>query len=596
MVDQAKLDEREGLILNKVKSSLALINGTKQMSLILSRLGIFILWAIIPLAYVVQGQDTNWDLQNYHLYNTISLFEGSFRADTAPAGIQSYFNPLVSVPAYWIHRIARTPSQSFWAGLALAAFQGLCGPLVYGIAKTLLQVSKQGAFLIAAYGISGSILLSEAGTSFGDLTLCVLQLVAVYLSCLSLRAKETSKQNLLSTSWGLLGSACGIKFSSIFLFPLLIMITLASLKHREKSFSFLGLAKEIVYLTVLPFLIGLVLFGWLWFSRSWIENGNPFYPLFSSLFGESPIFLIDNHADTRFLTKGLRGFLLAPFMEFMAVPMQRAEMAYRDLRPMLWVYGGALSLIGLVAVNLRKGFKHILTDESFTALGWVSFQIGMLASYGIWLKSAGIARYSLSFQSLSGISLWISFCILAYLSRLPAHNSNLTAPLDPVRRRAVALGFAGLLAICVSTEVIPNWGRTTFTHSWNSLQLFDGRNGEASEKNWIKQGHLFPKDQPVVLMEQPLGWLKQYAARDTSFNLISGNLRPASIRRIKGIIQEHNGRFTAVAFVDSKLLKPHTVISALDGRLQFKTESCADFITPTGIKLRNCQATLDGVA
>lgn len=559
----------------------------------LSRLDLFFLWAVIPLAYVVQGQDTNWDLQNYHLYNTISLFEGSFTADTAPAGIQSYFNPLVSFPAYWIHRVASTPSQSFWAGLVLAAFQGLCGPLIYGIAKTLLQASRLGAFLIAGYGISGSILLSEAGTSFGDLTLCVLQLLAVYLSCLSLRAKETSKLKLLSISWGLLGSACGIKFSAIFLLPLLLMLTIASLQYDEKIYSSLQLIKQAINLIVLPSLIGFVLFGWLWFSRSWVDNGNPFYPLFSSLFGESPIFLVDNHADTRFLTKGLSGFLIAPFMEFMAVPMQRAELAYRDMRPMLWVYGACLSMIGLVAVNLRKGIKSLFTNDSQNALGWIFFQFGMLASYGIWLKTAGIARYAISFQSLSGVSLWISLSVLACLPQVSIHNSNLTDHLDPIRRRAVALGFACLLAICVSTEVIPNWGRTNFKHSWNTLQVFDGRNAETSAKNWTKRDHLFPENQPVVLMDQPLGWLKQYAPKDISFNLISGNLRPEAIQRITNTILQHDGKFTAVGFVDSKLLQPYKLISALDGRLQFKTQSCTDFITPTGIKLRNCQALLN---
>jgi hypothetical protein len=59
----------------------------------------FILWAVVLLAYIVQGHDSNWGLQNYHHYNTFTLFEGSFGTDMAPAGIQSYFNPNVFLPA-----------------------------------------------------------------------------------------------------------------------------------------------------------------------------------------------------------------------------------------------------------------------------------------------------------------------------------------------------------------------------------------------------------------------------------------------------------------------------------------------------------------
>jgi hypothetical protein len=49
---------------------------------------------------VGQGQDRNWDLLNYHLYNAFSFVEGRFARDLYPVGMQSYFNPLIDLPYY----------------------------------------------------------------------------------------------------------------------------------------------------------------------------------------------------------------------------------------------------------------------------------------------------------------------------------------------------------------------------------------------------------------------------------------------------------------------------------------------------------------
>ena len=45
-------------------------------------------------AYLL-GQDQNWDLLNYHFYNAYALFHGRIFMDFAPAGIQTYSNPLL---------------------------------------------------------------------------------------------------------------------------------------------------------------------------------------------------------------------------------------------------------------------------------------------------------------------------------------------------------------------------------------------------------------------------------------------------------------------------------------------------------------------
>ena len=46
------------------------------------------------------GQDANWDLKNYHLYNAYELLHGRLRLDLNAGGFQSLFNPLPDLPYY----------------------------------------------------------------------------------------------------------------------------------------------------------------------------------------------------------------------------------------------------------------------------------------------------------------------------------------------------------------------------------------------------------------------------------------------------------------------------------------------------------------
>src|ERR1043166_1027656 len=50
---------------------------------------------------IFYGQDASFDLLNYHLYNALAFVQGRMNQDLAPAGIQTYLNPLVDLPYYF---------------------------------------------------------------------------------------------------------------------------------------------------------------------------------------------------------------------------------------------------------------------------------------------------------------------------------------------------------------------------------------------------------------------------------------------------------------------------------------------------------------
>src|SRR5687768_5527015 len=50
------------------------------------------------LAALVQRQDANWDLRNYHLYTPLAWLDGRLDYDIAAAQMQTWHNPIADLP------------------------------------------------------------------------------------------------------------------------------------------------------------------------------------------------------------------------------------------------------------------------------------------------------------------------------------------------------------------------------------------------------------------------------------------------------------------------------------------------------------------
>src|SRR6266446_7673254 len=135
-------------------------------------------WAVISgsllagAAYTwFAGEDINWDWRNYHEYSAFALIHGRFNEDVAPAGIQTFLNPLAYLPAYLLRHHVAAP---FW-GLMLGAIHGLNLALIYWVSRLVLNGAATGLTLAAALVIAafGPMTLSEVGTSFADVLLAL---------------------------------------------------------------------------------------------------------------------------------------------------------------------------------------------------------------------------------------------------------------------------------------------------------------------------------------------------------------------------------------------------------------------------------------
>jgi len=70
--------------------------------------------SVFALAFVYRrGVDLNYDLRNYHYFVGYSLIHWRFDKDIAPAGIQSFFNPLPCAVFYLLISSLRFPTYAF---------------------------------------------------------------------------------------------------------------------------------------------------------------------------------------------------------------------------------------------------------------------------------------------------------------------------------------------------------------------------------------------------------------------------------------------------------------------------------------------------
>src|SRR5450830_1619333 len=115
------------------------------------------------------GQDDNWDLKNYHLYNPFALLNGKIGFDLAPAQWQSYFNPTLDLLYYGLTKTMPAP----FAGFLMGVLHGLNFLLVLAIARLAIPTGATGIqigtpTMLALAAIASPGFLAQIGNSMGD--------------------------------------------------------------------------------------------------------------------------------------------------------------------------------------------------------------------------------------------------------------------------------------------------------------------------------------------------------------------------------------------------------------------------------------------
>jgi hypothetical protein len=319
-----------------------------------------------------QGEDANWDWQNYHEYNVWAVLNGRYETDVAPAGFQTYFNPLVYFPAYYLRHLLPAP----YGSLIIGAFHGLTLLPVYYLTRAVLREATTPSALLASMLIAacGAMTLSEVGTSFSDIT-TALPVVAGFAVILS--ADETHRTRYLLAGL-FLGVAVGLKLTNV-VFGVGAAASLLLSARPLLAIPYLAIGGA----------IGATATGGTWSMMLWRELGNPVFPLFNGIFSSREVQPV-NILDLQFLPRSIPDALAYPFYWLLG-DNRTAEHPFRDAR---FAIVTVLSLASFCARLLNRGTVFTRRDCQVFVL--------FIVSYFVWLGLFAIHRYAVVLELLCG--------------------------------------------------------------------------------------------------------------------------------------------------------------------------------------------------
>ena len=385
------------------------------------------------------GQDTNWDVRNYHFYSGYALLNKPLNFDFAPAQVQTFFNPLMHVPSYVL--LAHLPSTAVAA--LLGAVQGLNFYLLFRIAQTLLWNWRPASrfwlsFCSAASGCWGAVFVAEIGTTFGDSVISLLILTGLLILLRRLQPGafcRPAADRSPVIAGAIFGLAAGLKLTtSIYVAAATAFLLFLPASGRR-------LRSGLMFLAAIG--IGFAAaYGW-WGWNLYSEYRNPIFPYRNALF-RSSYYDLQNVTDRRFLPRTWQQTLFYPFY-FANKNHLVGEIDFRDARlAVCYLAVITLSIAALISC-LKRRYKpsneHLPGARSPSPAFLAVF---FAVSYIIWQIQSSIYRYLIVLELLAPI------LIASVIARLSA-------------KKGFVVAFSLILdaAICL-WMIPPDYGRQPF--------------------------------------------------------------------------------------------------------------------------------------
>jgi hypothetical protein len=347
------------------------------------------------------GEDVNWDWMNYHEYNVWAVINDRYGIDAMPAGFQTYFNPVVYFPIYYLRHWLPLP----YGMMIMGAVHGLNLLLIYFLVRVLLRqtvtVSAIGAaILIAAVG---PMTLSEVGTSFSD----ILTALPILAGCVLILSASESNHGRYVLAGLLIGAAVGLKLTNaVYAIGAAAAVLAASRPHLATLCLGIGGA------------VGALATGGAWSLMLWRELGNPIFPLFNAVF-HSPELVPSNIMDWQFLPRGLLDALAYPFY-WLVGDNRSSEYPFRDAR----------FAVAAVLIVLGIGRGLVTRTDIFTRRD-TQFLLFFGVSYAAWLAVFSIQRYAVALELLCAplIVLLMARVMAGAPGAIPRRSPRLNAAL-----------------------------------------------------------------------------------------------------------------------------------------------------------------------
>lgn len=495
---------------------------------------IFILTPIIfGLLSVSIGQDNNWDLRNYHYYNPYAFFNGRLSFDFASAQLQTFLNPVLDFPFYFLV----TQFSPKTVGFVMGAIQGFNFFLLFCICYYLFQYKSPPTrllftFVSATAGVYAPIMIGELGNTTNDVVTSLFVLGALLIVVHRTVQNEnlnTSTFNYVLAMGGLLiGLGIGLKLT-LAIFGIGFLIAQLTLQKN-----WLQRIKSTAAVT-LGLAAGIFISAGFWMYRLWNLYGNPLFPFYNGIF-KSPYMKLENFSDSRYLPEGLFDHIVFPFYFLFSNHYTDPQHYYRDARfAIIYVLIIIIAFIFLLKWSRANSKTKRVKMKNVVIPIHQFLIIFFISSFIIWQLKFSILRYTNALELLGPavIIILLSYIIKSEYYRILTYSLLLVVVV--VEMRAIQI------------DRLP-WGSTFF-----QVQI---------------PGYADP-DNSVVLITQnrPWGYLIPAFPKSTRFVSMNNNfIKPTQNtmfqKEIRQVLSSHDGPFYLLSRkeylpYDARLLASH---------------------------------------
>ena len=472
--------------------------------------------AAAGFASVANRLDVNWDLRNYHYYNAYAFLNGRLGWDVAPAQLQTYYNPLLDLPFYYLVQAIPSPRVIAYVMASTAGVAAFC--LLRILAALFPKGVEDRALWIALAfiaGVTGSVGRSVIGSTMNEWPPAMLMMLSLAILVPSTAARGSPRAREVALASLLAGLAVGLKLTyGVFGAGFAISLAAFGTPRERLRRALLG--------GVFLFAGFLATYGF-WGATLYREFANPFFPYFNEFFRSpwaEPVSLVDPNY-------GPRNALQAVFFPLYFARESRmvSEVSFRDWR-LATLLVLALVALGRWLWSRRYGEARAPRDLAASGHAWRLLGAFTLASYLAWLALFGIYRYLVPLEMVS--APLIVACVL-YIA--PGRNA----------RRALVII---LVALLVGTTRAPSWGRLDFRGAYLDVAVPD----------------LAPRALVIMGYAEPMAYAIPFARPDARFvypwnNFLRYDQRNLMAERARALIGEHRGAIYSMDIHNGDKLK-----------------------------------------
>jgi hypothetical protein len=456
---------------------------------------------LVPLIFAILsifiGQDSGWDFRNYHLYNGYAFLNHRLDIDLAPAGMQTYFNPVIDI----FYFLTISHFSPIIATFIIGFLQGLNFIWLFFIGRQVFNLSNGYLLTLASLGMLSIWFLSGISLTMQDSLLANFPLLSLLLILSTTEIINEKLNNTvllkIAAAGFLAGFACGLKLvMATYALALCLSFFVLSTDWitRLKLATFFGIAV----------LFGLATSGGYWFYEVWAYSGNPLFPQFNTIFHSELTPITQSIVDTRFLPRNIKEKLFYPLF-FTAGPWKIDT----KLINIGWVIAYGIILLLLIKQLLFKITKRKLL--TINQLFIISF---FVITYILWQIIFSIFRYLITIELLIPIVFMISMFAI-----FPSKNTN--------RISLLILGFVMLINLYVAMPKLAH--RTPWTEPVFQVNMPELKNIE-------------PK--AVFFAAQPLAWIIPILDTQAPYIQITPNFPTSNTywSKAKDILANRNGK------------------------------------------------------